>query len=83
MDDIWLKIYDSGIERVKSVLLESRRHYRNLCFIKGSATAESLTGLGATGNGHDFYQHLFFQAMFRYAITICGVKSVGIFADSS
>ena len=83
MDDIWLKIYDGGIETVKSILLRSRRHYRNLCFIKGSATAESLTDIGATGNDDNYNQHLFLQAMFRYAITICGVKSVGIYADSS
>ena len=82
MDDIWLKIYDGGIEKFKSVLLRSRRHYRNLCFIKGTATAESLTELRASSDGDNHNEHLFLQAMFRYAITICGVKSVSTFADS-
>ena len=37
--------------------------------------------LGTSEKGDNYNQHLFLQAISRYAITLYGVKSVGTFAD--
>ena len=39
--------------------------------------------VGATEEGDNYNEHLFLQAMFRYAITVYGVKSESTFDDLS